>query len=263
MLDQLGKDQPNFADRITAAHTQFDGRALSVATTIGGIGAPAQSIQGGLTNITSAAGQALTLLQAVQQHGAPIAQTWIGTFRQIDACAKAIDSVLDPLSYLLKAAGCTDTDVTAAKGTMDLRPLAQAAAQTVGKALLALIQDVLSGLPTFLEGLTVDALGLTPLSAALDAASTGLPGQTTALSQATAGFAPSLATIAASAPSSLTYPCVDPRTGKPLQIPNAFFDTASTQSLAALIASLLGEATARARPLPDASPLVISWRTPA
>jgi hypothetical protein len=254
----LAQVQATLSAGATAQAAVFNGLVKEVA----GLGPSLQSVQ-------STGGDVLAYYEGVAQWGAPVSAQWLPMLIDGANYAKAIDSILTPLSYLLQAGGCASPAAPRQLGSVadTIRQSALAAATFMRDAAIAALSKIMAALPDVLEKVTADALNLSQMEALVAGAQTSLANDLAALVQVTGEIQGTLATIDTtlatieniSAPTPQSYSCTyTDAKGKQqtITVSNAFFTTADARSITTLANTMINAANGKGLPLPAAPPIV-------
>lgn len=257
-LDRLDAQLNNaYATQVASVHQTFQDAAKAEAATFdgtNGIAATADKAVQQLLNAASAAQSLATAYDGFQQWGTPIAASWLPKLREAEKYAKTVDSILDPLSYLLKVGGCTDAD-NAGTGGPNIKAEAGAVVQSIEKYAKAAIADILKALPDMLEQLTAEALKLDEISSVLTATDVALPGLVPILKNSASQLKNEAGQIAAATVPPKTYQWTNPQTGETFTFSNAFFSQADAKKIMLLVMRMLKDANTNGAAMPDVPPL--------
>ncbi|MBZ4023828.1 hypothetical protein CKO11_15350 [Rhodobacter sp. TJ_12] len=217
-----------------------------------------------LKSIETTGNDVLAFYQGIAQWGAPVSEQWQPMLLDAAKYAKAIDSILTPLSYLLQLGGCAKPQNDELGSIADtIRKDAMEAAAFIRDGAITLMQDILEALPKILQDVTTDALHLPQMEALITQANAALADDLNTLVSATAKIQTALSTIADGTQPLQTYSWTyTDKDGNDhtIKISNAFFSDEAAKTFGTLATNMIQEAVKKGVPLPDASPIVQKWR---
>ena len=267
MMDTLNAALSNAYDgQMASVHKLLEQGAGAATAVLRGLVTHGRDLGTALQAIQIAGTGVLSYYQGIATYGTPLSQHWLPILLDAAKYAKAIDSVLAPLSYLLTVGGCA-TAPQAAEAEVGgiaqtIRRDALDAAHFIRDEATALLSDIVAALPKVLEAMTADALNLPQMEALMSTAVTRLDADLRELVAASGNVESALAAIAAGTRAPQTYSWqITKNDGakETIEISNIFFTQADADTIGTLATRMVSDAVGKNLPLPDPSPLIQKW----